>query len=176
MFPTFRLQVKTHKSLSVSFASRPLVGPSSWGTTTASVLLAAFGNTLLALDAHLDPMKTPLRDSFDLATRLRTKAFNYKATITTYNFRPQCKGGAGAQRPWGGRAPARRRGARGGEGSGGWAGPSRPGGQRRRSYAPVLGDEHLAARRYPGRDSRRARAREGSVCPLWHARQQRLMP
>ena len=36
------------------------------------MLMAAFGNTLLSLDAHIDPMRTPLGDSFDLATRLRS--------------------------------------------------------------------------------------------------------
>ena len=89
VFRTLRHQVKTHKSLSVTngrFASRPLAGLSSWGTTRASELMAAFGNTLLALDAHLDPIRTPLRDSFDFATQLRTMAFNSESTITTCDF------------------------------------------------------------------------------------------
>ena len=75
--------------------------------------------------------------------------------------RPQCRGGAGAQRRGGGRAPARCRGARGRADLRGRAGLSKPGRQRRRSCSPVLGDEHLAARREPGRDPRAARACRG---------------
>ena len=76
----------------------------------------------------------------------------------------------------GGGAPARRQGARGREGLGGTAGPTEPGGQRRRSCAPVLGNEHLAARRDPGRDSRTMQARRGVGVPLVSRPAERLMP
>ena len=85
--------------------------------------------------------------------------------------RPQRLGGGG-----GGRAPARRRGARDWEGLGGGAGPAKPGGQRRRPSAPVLGHEHLAARCDLRRDLRATWAHRGSVCPSCPAWQQRLMP
>ena len=76
----------------------------------------------------------------------------------------------------GGRAPTRRRRARSWEGLKGRAGPSEAGGQRRRSCALVLGDEHLAAQYDPGREPRTARPAKGSVCPSWPAGEYRLMP
>ena len=67
-----------------------IVGLSLWGTTQASVLMAAFGNTLLARDAHLDPMRAPLRDSFDLATPLRAMDLTPESPITTSDFDSLC--------------------------------------------------------------------------------------
>ena len=64
----------------------------------------------------------------------------------------QKKGGCPAS--WvGARAPARCWGARGREGLGGWAGPTKPGG-------------HVAARRDPGQDPGTARACRGVGVPL----------
>ena len=57
-------------------------------------------------------------------------------------------------------------GARGWEGLGGGAGPAEPEGQRRCPSAPVLGNEHLAARCDPGHGPRTMRARRGVSLPL----------
>ena len=67
-----------------------------------------------------------------------------------------------AQHPGRSRTPARRRGARVGEGLRRWAGSPQPGGQRRCPCPPGLGYEHLAARRDPGRGHGAARAPRGA--------------
>ena len=75
--PRFRLLLKSNKSLRVDangrWASRPIVGLTSWSTTASSILMATAGQILLKLDRVVDELNTPVRDTHDLLARVRAQ-------------------------------------------------------------------------------------------------------
>ena len=86
----FYLSCKTHKSLSLNknggWASRPLVGLYRWCTTSASILLSIGGTILLKCDRERDPLRTPLRDTRDVLTRLHHRDVQQFTRMSTLDF------------------------------------------------------------------------------------------
>ena len=86
----FYLSCKTHKSLSLNknggWASRPLVGLYRWCTTSASILLSIGGTILLKCDRERDPLRTPLRDTRDVLTRLHHHDVQHFTRMSTLDF------------------------------------------------------------------------------------------
>ena len=93
--PRFRLLVKSHKSLDLTsegrWASRPLVGLANWATSSAaSVNMATVGQIILKLESRDDPLSTPLRDTMDLLSRVRSQVEKlgtaHQLVLTNYDF------------------------------------------------------------------------------------------
>ena len=92
--PRFRLLVKSHKSLDLTsegrWASRPLVGLAGWAMSSASVIMARVGQMILKLVSRNDPLSTPLRDTMDLLSRVRSQVEElgtaHRYVLTNYDF------------------------------------------------------------------------------------------
>ena len=91
--PRFRSLVKSHKSLDLTseggWASRPLVGPANWATSSASVIMATVGEIILRLDSQ--DTHPPLRDTMDLLSRVRSQVGKlgtaHQLVLTNYNLK-----------------------------------------------------------------------------------------
>ena len=92
--PLSRLLVKSHNSLDLTsegrWASRPLVGRANWATSSASVIMATVGQVISKLDSRDDPLSTPLPDTMDLLSRVRSQVEKlgtaHQLVLTNYDF------------------------------------------------------------------------------------------
>ena len=80
--PRFRSLAKTHNSRVIKlgrFPSRPIVGMSMACTTRCSVLTGIAGQILLKIERKMQPLATPVCDTYDLLDRVRKQLTKLQA-------------------------------------------------------------------------------------------------